>query len=105
MKSEDIPDDLQQMRHKIRALQAENVSRIEKKPDKIASKGIGIRLAADLLAGVLVGAGIGYVLDWVFGSRPIMLAIFLLFGGAAGFLNVYRSAHNIDGDAGQERGH
>lgn len=51
---------------------------------------IGFRITAELLSGVLVGTGIGLLLDWLFGAAPIFLVIFLLLGGAAGLLNVYR---------------
>jgi ATP synthase protein I len=29
-------------------------------------------------------------LDWLFGTRPILMAVFVLLGGAAGVLNVWR---------------
>lgn len=51
---------------------------------------IGFRITAELLSGVLVGAGIGLSADWLLGTAPVFLVIFLLFGGAAGLLNVYR---------------
>lgn len=56
-----------------------------------AASRVGVAIAADLIAGVLVGTGIGYVLDMLFGTRPVLLAVFVLLGGAAGFLNMYRT--------------
>ena len=50
----------------------------------------GMRAASELFAGVVVGAGIGYVLDAQFGTKPLLLIIFLMCGMAAGFWNVYR---------------
>ena len=47
-----------------------------------------------------MGAGIGYVLDKVFDTRPYLFAVFLLFGGAAGFLNVYRMAKDEENKKG-----
>lgn len=52
---------------------------------------IGVAIAADLIAGVLVGTGIGYVLDMLAGTKPVLLSMFVLLGGAAGFLNMYRT--------------
>ena len=43
------------------------------------------------VAGVLVGTGIGYVLDMLAGTKPVLLSVFVLLGGAAGFLNMYRT--------------
>ena len=66
----------------------------------IGAAHIGIRIAADLLSGIAVGSGIGYVLDKVFDTRPFLFAVFLLFGGAAGFLNVYRMAKDEENKKG-----
>ena len=57
---------------------------------------IGSRIAAELVSGVLVGAGLGYVLDKVLSSAPLLLIIFLILGGVAGFLNVYRFVKKED---------
>ena len=52
----------------------------------------GLRLGVDMLVATMVGALIGYGLDKLFGTDPWLLALFLLFGGAAGCLSVYRAA-------------
>jgi len=51
---------------------------------------VGFRIGAELISGVIIGAGIGYLLDNWFGTRPLLLIIFLFLGSIAGFLNVYR---------------
>ncbi len=52
--------------------------------------GIGLRVGMELVVALVVGVGIGWVLDRWLGTRPIFLAIFVLLGGAAGVLNVWR---------------
>jgi ATP synthase protein I len=52
----------------------------------------GFRLSSELVAGVLVGAGLGWLIDRVLGVAPWGLIVFLLLGFAAGVLNVMRSA-------------
>jgi ATP synthase protein I len=52
----------------------------------------GFRLSSELVAGVIVGAGLGWLIDRWFGISPWGLIIFLLLGFAAGVLNVMRSA-------------
>ncbi len=42
------------------------------------------RLVSELVTGMLVGLAIGYGLDMVFGTAPIFLIVFVLFGFAAG---------------------
>jgi ATP synthase protein I len=53
----------------------------------------GYKLASEFVAGVLVGGLIGYGVDFVFGTLPLFLIIFLLLGFAAGILNMSRAAN------------
>jgi len=67
----------------------------------------GFRLSSELVAGVLVGAGIGGLIDRWLGVSPWGLIVFLLLGFAAGVLNVMRSAGLIAGptlDDGSRQG-
>ena len=52
----------------------------------------GFRLSTELVAGVLVGAALGWLLDRWLGISPWGLMVFLLLGFAAGVLNVMRAA-------------
>jgi ATP synthase protein I len=52
----------------------------------------GLRLSAELVGGVIVGAGLGLGLDYLLGSSPWGLFLFLLLGFAGGVLSVMRSA-------------
>jgi ATP synthase protein I len=52
----------------------------------------GFRLSSEFVAGVLVGAGIGWLLDRWLGIAPWGLIVFGVLGFAAGVLNVVRSA-------------
>ena len=69
----------------------------------------GFRLSSELVAGVIVGAGLGWLVDRWFGITPWGLIIFLLLGFAAGVLNVMRSAGvvaspGIDDRLGKDQG-
>ncbi|WP_299480291.1 AtpZ/AtpI family protein [uncultured Roseibium sp.] len=55
-----------------------------------------MKLSSEFIAGVLVGAGIGWVADQWLGTTPFGLIIFLLLGFAAGVLNVLRSAGVVE---------
>ncbi|ODT47533.1 MAG: hypothetical protein BGO80_15020 [Devosia sp. 63-57] len=50
----------------------------------------GLRIGTEFIAAVLVGAGIGYLIDFGLGTSPWGLLILLLMGFAAGILNVIR---------------
>jgi ATP synthase protein I len=52
----------------------------------------GFRLSSELVAGVLVGAAIGWALDRLLGISPWGMIVFLLLGFAAGVVNLVRAA-------------
>jgi ATP synthase protein I len=59
----------------------------------------GFRLSSELVAGVVVGAGLGWLTDRWLGISPWGLIVFLLLGFAAGVLNVMRTAGVVAGTA------
>lgn len=67
---------------------------IESKPATGGMAGFGqaLKLSSEFIAGIAVGAGLGWLIDRVAGTSPWGLIIFLLLGFAAGVLNVLRSA-------------
>lgn len=54
--------------------------------------GMALRLGADFVAGVVVGAALGWGIDKLFGTSPWGLIVFLLLGFVAGILSVLRTA-------------
>jgi len=58
--------------------------------------GMAWRMSTELLVTVLVGAGLGYGLDTLFGTKPWILLIGLGFGIAAGLRSVMRTAAKMD---------
>lgn len=50
----------------------------------------GLRIGTEFVAAVLVGAGIGYLIDLGLGTSPWGLLVLLVMGFAAGILNVIR---------------
>lgn len=53
--------------------------------------GMAFMVASHLVAGLGVGAGIGYMLDQWMGTSPFMLIVFFFLGAAAGGMNMYRT--------------
>lgn len=56
------------------------------------------RMVIELVAGLLIGFGMGYGLDSLFGTMPIFLVLFTLLGLAAGVKTMLRSAAEIQKD-------
>lgn len=57
-----------------------------------AGYGNALKLSSEFIAGVAVGAGLGWMIDNWAGTSPWGLIVFLLLGFGAGVLNVARSA-------------
>jgi len=78
-------------------LQNKNLNKGEKKGIFI---GNAFKLGTELVAAVAVGTIIGFILDNWFGTKPILIIIFFLFGAAAGIINVFKAAKRMQGDGG-----
>jgi len=52
--------------------------------------GIGVRVGVELVSALVVAVAIGFALDWWLGTKPWLLGLFVLLGGAAGVANVWR---------------
>jgi ATP synthase protein I len=52
---------------------------------------LAVKLSSEFIAGVLVGALLGYLLDRLAGTTPWGMIVLLLLGFCAGVLNVLRS--------------
>ena len=82
-------------------------TRLEIAKNKIAKKyldkngqpssklGMAFKMSTELVAAVLVGTIIGFILDNWFGTKPWLILIFFFVGVFAGISNVIRSAKNM----------
>ena len=57
---------------------------------------LSFNVVSDLIAGIICGLGIGYGIDYWLGTRPVFIAVFLIFGCIAGVLNVIRFLHRYE---------
>ena len=56
---------------------------------------VGWRMVTELVVGLLMGFGIGYGADRLFGTLPIFLILFTMLGFAAGVRTMMRTAREI----------
>lgn len=52
--------------------------------------GIGVRVGVELVSALAVSVAIGWGLDQWLGTRPWLMGLFVVLGGAAGIANVWR---------------
>ena len=64
----------------------------DKAQAKASAMAVGLRLSSELVAGVLVGAALGWGFDRLLSTSPWGLIVFLLLGFTAGVINVMRAA-------------
>ena len=57
--------------------------------------GSAFKLGTELVAAVVVGTIIGFILDTLFDTKPWLIIIFFFLGAAAGMLNVIRAANRM----------
>ena len=57
--------------------------------------GNAFKLGTELVAAVVVGTIIGFILDSWFDTKPWLIIIFFFLGAAAGILNVIRAASRM----------
>ena len=56
-----------------------------------------------LVFSTFIGLALGYWLDKVFHTRPVLMLVFLVLGIVAGFVNIFRSIRREDrGDRGDK---
>src|SRR5437763_15165190 len=59
---------------------------------RASAMAMGFRLSSELVAGVLVGAALGWGFDRLLSTSPFGFIVFLLLGFVAGVVNVVRTA-------------
>ena len=60
--------------------------------------GIAFRLVTELMAAVIVGGAMGWGLDRVLGTGPVLLIVMFMVGVAAGIFTVVRTAEQMNRD-------
>lgn len=87
-----------------RIARAKGTQEPEPRTDKDYSQAqLAWRMVTELVAGLMIGFGIGYGLDAVFGTTPVLMVIFLLLGFAAGVKVMLRSAAEMSAKQGADQ--
>ncbi len=60
-------------------------------PQGMSGLGLAFRIGVELVSALIVGVGIGLLLDWWLNTGPLFLIVFFLLGAGAGIVNVYRA--------------
>ena len=74
-----------------------------KKSEKGGPLGLAFRVSVEIVSAVAVGVAIGWLADEYFGTRPWLMLVFIVLGGGAGILNVYRMASGFGYAVGYQK--
>jgi ATP synthase protein I len=74
-----------------------NIKVIEEKKSgsNATSFGKALKISTELVAAVVVGSTIGFLLDSWFDTKPLLIICFFFAGVGAGILNVFRAAKRM----------
>ena len=65
------------------------------KQSSSSNLGVAFKMSTEMVAAVVVGTIIGFILDNWFGTKPWLILIFFFVGVVAGILTVIRSAKDM----------
>ncbi|HEY3912447.1 MAG TPA: AtpZ/AtpI family protein [Stellaceae bacterium] len=97
MSEDPPPDPLARLGEKIDSAQRERLRQQGSRRGNAPPSGVGLgmRMATELAAALIVGLALGWGVDRVFGTRPWGLIVFFFLGAAAGMVNVFRAAIGV----------
>ena len=87
---EKISTRLEIAKKKIKNVQKDNIG------SNAASLGKALKISTELVAAVVVGSTLGFILDNWFDTKPLLTICFFFIGVAAGILNVFKSAKKMN---------
>lgn len=91
------PPSLEQLEARLREAREEAASPAERPVTSQRQMGIAYRVLVEMIAGIGVGAFLGWVVDRWLGTEPLFLVVLVLLGFAAGILNAYRAIQQLPG--------
>jgi ATP synthase protein I len=93
------PDDLKRLGARLDEAERKRAAGARQAPPTQAN--IAFRFSTELVAGLIVGGGMGWGLDWLFGhfgvhTKPWLMIVFVVLGAAAGIRGVLRAANELN---------
>jgi len=99
MSDEPDPARLAALKARLAQVKGEAESKEATAAERNFSQGeVAWRMVIELVTGMGLGLAIGYGLDALFGTRPILLVVFALFGFAAGVRTMLGTARQMAAD-------
>ncbi|HVZ02532.1 MAG TPA: AtpZ/AtpI family protein [Dongiaceae bacterium] len=90
--TEKEPADLDQLNAKLKAAREQNEGWGAASGPSVGQSGLGYgsRLSVEIIASLLAGLGIGWVIDHFAGTQPLFILVFMFVGLGVGIYNTIR---------------
>ncbi len=98
--AEDTPSPQELSDFSIRLQKARGTALEKAKVGESDRLGLALRVGLEFIAAIVVGGGLGWSLDSILQTQPLFMVVFLVLGGVAGTLNVYRISQGLDESIG-----
>ena len=90
-----LPGNLEKLDGRLRRAREQAGRENQTGPASMPGLALAFRTGIELVSALVVGVGIGFLLDKWLDTTPWFLVVFFFLGAAAGILNVYRAASGI----------
>ena len=87
-------NNIEKLKNRIESIESKKKQKSYSK--KQSGTGFAFKISTELVAALVVGVGIGILVDNFLGTKPFGLIIFFILGAFAGFLNIYRVMRHIE---------
>lgn len=89
------PERLRALEERIDAVKGSQAPKTSRGEEHFSQANMAWRMVVELVTGLLLGFAIGYGLDSLFGTTPILMVVFIGFGFVAGIKTMMRTAGEI----------
>ncbi|MBQ8670971.1 MAG: AtpZ/AtpI family protein [Alphaproteobacteria bacterium] len=93
----ETPQDIHDLDERIVKAKNKHLSATNPSPQRVVFINV-LQITLEMLSPLIVATCIGYLLDNLLNTLPIIMIVMIVFGVAAGVLNAYRAAVKIDKD-------
>jgi ATP synthase protein I len=104
MAEEPFSERLKRLEQRIAAAKAGREGRPSRHSGEFTQGSLAWRMVTELVVGMVLGLAIGYGLDALFGTRPVLLVVFALLGFAGGVRTMLRTADEVKRGRGEAAG-
>lgn len=104
--AQEKPPSLKELDAKLEAAQARRQGKSAKGDGRMrrgSGLSLALRIGTELVAALIVGVGIGVLLDSWLDTSPWFMLLFFVLGSAAGMMNVFRAMKGYDSSVGFAR--